>query len=211
VLEVWFAGCHSDVGGGAVKDTVRYSLADISLRWMVKQVILSQCGIKFDAAALRRHDIDISTIVLLAPKRPADENDVAAGAGDPLHSSHTHTHAAPDSPGADGSTELMVQSGRDGNVDAQNWPREQDVLADLHDQLKIAPIWWILEFVPMKFTWQNPDGTWKYQWGINLGRGRKIRDPRPNFHESVRERREAPELHYKPRAKWEVGTERYVD
>ena len=26
--EVWFAGCHSDVGGGAVEDAVRYLLAD---------------------------------------------------------------------------------------------------------------------------------------------------------------------------------------
>ena len=67
VQEVWFAGCHSDVGGGAVKDTVRYSLGDISLRWMVKQVILSQCGIRFEAAALRRADIDVSTIVLAGP------------------------------------------------------------------------------------------------------------------------------------------------
>jgi hypothetical protein len=45
----------------------------------------------------------------------------------------------------------------------------------------------------------------------NFGRGRKIRDPHPNFHESVRERMNVAELHYKPRAKWTAGTERYVD
>ena len=58
--EVWFAGCHSDVGGGSVEDTFRYSLGDISLRWMVKQVRLSGCGIMFDPAALIRADIIIS-------------------------------------------------------------------------------------------------------------------------------------------------------
>ncbi|CAL1713203.1 unnamed protein product [Somion occarium] len=54
VLEVWFAGCHSDVGGGSVPDGTKYSLANITLRWMVRQVVLSQCGINFDNEALNR-------------------------------------------------------------------------------------------------------------------------------------------------------------
>ena len=112
VQEVWFTGCHSDVGGGAVKDTVQYSLGEISLRWMVKQVILSQCGIRFDAEALGSAGIDVSTIVL---------------------------------PGAT--------------------PREQNVRADIHDPLKSQPLWWLLEFKPMKFTWQEADGTWRSVWG----------------------------------------------
>ncbi|KAG9085358.1 hypothetical protein FRC07_013392, partial [Ceratobasidium sp. 392] len=37
VEEVWFAGAHTDVGGGSVKNGERYSLARISLRWMVRQ------------------------------------------------------------------------------------------------------------------------------------------------------------------------------
>ncbi|KAF9242615.1 hypothetical protein BU15DRAFT_43880 [Melanogaster broomeanus] len=54
VLEVWFSGCHSDVGGGNVQDDVKVSLAQIPLRWMVEQVIESQCGIHFDTEALAR-------------------------------------------------------------------------------------------------------------------------------------------------------------
>jgi hypothetical protein len=50
VLEVWFAGTHTDVGGGAVEDTVP-SLADITLKWMIEQVEDSHCGIKFNKAA----------------------------------------------------------------------------------------------------------------------------------------------------------------
>ncbi|KAF8843330.1 hypothetical protein BDN67DRAFT_897217 [Paxillus ammoniavirescens] len=52
VLEVWFAGCHSDIGGGNVGDDVKVSLAQITLHWMVDHVIQSQCGILFDDAAL---------------------------------------------------------------------------------------------------------------------------------------------------------------
>ncbi|CEL63253.1 putative protein YEL023C OS=Saccharomyces cerevisiae (strain ATCC 204508 / S288c) GN=YEL023C PE=4 SV=1 [Rhizoctonia solani AG-1 IB] len=62
VLEVWFAGCHSDVGGGAVEDNVEYQLSKISLRWMIRQVMLAQCGIKFDADALKAMHILPATI-----------------------------------------------------------------------------------------------------------------------------------------------------
>jgi len=108
VLEVWFVGCHSDVGGGAVEDKVLHSLANVSLGWMAKQVILSGCGIKFDAKALETAKIDVGPETL---------------------------------------------------------PQPEDVLAAIHDRLKTKPMWWILELMPMKFTWQEADGTWKSKWG----------------------------------------------
>jgi len=162
VQEVWFAGCHSDVGGGAVEDAVRYSLGDISLRWMVKQVVLSQCGIRFDAGALRMADIDVSNIVLSGPTQPTMEqiwrrkSESEAGTVSP---------ASPGSPGEDGSGEYMIRKGKESDVETQTWPREQDVLTDIHDELKSQPLWWLLELVPMKFTWQEADGTWKSKWG----------------------------------------------
>ena len=178
VLEVWFVGCHSDVGGGAVEDNAPNSLGNVSLGWMVKQVILSECGIKFDATALEEAKIDIGP---------------------------------------------------------QTLPQPQDVLAAIHDQLNAKPLWWILELMPMKFTWQEPDGTWESKWGyvltnaslsesnellltvlnpflrINFGRGRQIRSDQPNFHVSVRQRMAAPNLKYKPKAKWTPNTEKYVE
>ena len=73
VLEVWFVGCHSDVGGSAAPDTVRCSLADISLRWMVDQVNESGCGIKFDDAALGAAGIEDS--VVASSNSPGEEGD----------------------------------------------------------------------------------------------------------------------------------------
>jgi len=162
VQEVWFSGCHSDVGGGAVEDTVRYSLADISLRWMVKQVVLSQCGIKFDETALRRADINISTIVLAGPAQPTVEqvwrrkSEAEAGVSSP---------SSPISHGDDTSGDYIIQKGKDRDIEAQTWPQEQDILADIHDELKLQRMWWLLELMPMKFTWQEADGTWKSKWG----------------------------------------------
>ncbi|CAE6361859.1 unnamed protein product [Rhizoctonia solani] len=62
VLEVWFAGCHSDVGGGEERNDAEYSLSNISLRWMVRQIILSQCGIQFNNEALRDMKIPLPTL-----------------------------------------------------------------------------------------------------------------------------------------------------
>ena len=161
VLEVWFAGCHSDVGGGAVEDTVRYSLAGISLRWMVKQIILSQCGIRFNDEALRRADIDISTIMLVTPSRPNVEvqSEIEVGHAPPT---------SPSSPGEDDSGKSIVRKGKDKNVEEPTGPPEQDVLADIHDELKKQPMWWPLEILPVKIRWQEPDGTWKSTWRYTL-------------------------------------------
>ena len=164
VLEVWFAGCHSDVGGGAVKDAVRYSLADISLRWMVKQVILSQCGIKFNDDALRRADIDVSTIVVVPPTQPNVKMELEVEAGPALLTPLTSSG----SPDENGSGEHMIGKGKGKDSEGQPWPREQDVLTDVHDELKIQPMWWLLEILPVKYRWQEADGRWKSKWGYAL-------------------------------------------
>jgi hypothetical protein len=46
-----------DVGGSAVPDTDEHQLSNISLRWMVREVMKSQCGIRFDEHALSRASI----------------------------------------------------------------------------------------------------------------------------------------------------------
>jgi len=61
VLEVWFAGCHSDIGGGAEPNGTPNSLAYITLRWMVREIVKSGCGIQFDEDALQRAKIDLAS------------------------------------------------------------------------------------------------------------------------------------------------------
>jgi hypothetical protein len=175
VLEVWFAGCHSDVGGGAVLDTVSSSLADITLAWMVEQVVQSDCGIKFNEAALLKAGITVPTIQITSE----DGGNTTRRRGPRVE------------------TAEQVQL------------RQQDVRASVNDELAIHPVWWILEFVPAQFTWQEPDASWRTIWKLNLGRGREIRDPHPIFHESVKQKMECSR--YKPKARWTPGKERYTD
>ncbi|KIO29809.1 hypothetical protein M407DRAFT_69969 [Tulasnella calospora MUT 4182] len=51
VLEVWFPGFHADVGGGNEKNTERFTLANPSLRWMVTEILKSNCGVIFKRGA----------------------------------------------------------------------------------------------------------------------------------------------------------------
>ncbi|SIS80352.1 DUF2235 domain-containing protein [Phaeovulum vinaykumarii] len=71
--EVWFAGVHSDVGGGYPEPEAQ--LAKLSLRWMVAE--LAALGLTFDADALR----------LIVEGQPPGQGHVAPDpAGDPHQS-----------------------------------------------------------------------------------------------------------------------------
>ncbi|KAF5358616.1 hypothetical protein D9758_007671 [Tetrapyrgos nigripes] len=70
VEEVWFAGCHCDVGGGSVKNFTRHSLARISLRWMVRECFKTRTGIMFDSSRLRLIGLDAATLYPVVTPRP---------------------------------------------------------------------------------------------------------------------------------------------
>jgi uncharacterized protein (DUF2235 family) len=156
VLEVWFSGCHSDVGGGAVPNSTLESLANISLRWMVSEVVASGCGVIFDPAALAQARIDVSP----EPTAERELDDI-------------------------------------------------DCLQPIYDDLVIYKIWWMLEIMPLQFTWQDAKGVWHSKYRIHLGKGRNILAPHPNFHVTVQKRMKSA-LNYKPKATWAAGTEVYV-
>ncbi|EIW59114.1 uncharacterized protein TRAVEDRAFT_28448 [Trametes versicolor FP-101664 SS1] len=214
VLEVWFSGCHTDVGGGSVADDVTVSLSDITLRWMVREVVQAQCGIAFDEAALVRANIPESifrgvgfplpsqTIISHTPRRhkptvPEEEGTSASSAEDSDLSDPPLKIQAPSAP--------SDQTGSD-SLDAK-----ADAIQPTHDAFKSSPAWWLLEIVPISYPWQQASGKWKNIWWFHLGRGRQVPVDAPlKIHETVRERMQDPSLKYTPRAKWTAGTETWV-
>ncbi|KAJ3754777.1 hypothetical protein EV360DRAFT_96434 [Lentinula raphanica] len=174
VLEVWFAGCHSDIGGGSVPNSTKDSLSDISLRWMIRQVMESQCGIKFNEDALTQHFETTSIISRLSQADNSPTND--------------------------------------GNANT-SWKALDivDAVQPLHDELVLQPAWWLLEILPMQSRYQDANCQWHTSYGWNLGRGRQIYLPKPYFHVTVRHREEDQALGYKPKARWQKGTEIYVE
>ncbi|KAI5121318.1 hypothetical protein M0805_003785 [Coniferiporia weirii] len=70
-LEVWFAGCHCDVGGGSVPNNTRHSLARIPLRWMIRECFKNETGIIFDKDILKASiGIDADTLYPVVLQRP---------------------------------------------------------------------------------------------------------------------------------------------
>ncbi|PCH40124.1 hypothetical protein WOLCODRAFT_98323 [Wolfiporia cocos MD-104 SS10] len=182
VLEVWFAGCHCDVGGSAVEDSVKLSLSHITLRWMVRQIMLAQCGITFDDNALRRLNIPPS---------------VVTGIEFPI--TPPQVEKRPQTSSSSGS-----DAERPDTLDKMN------ALQPLHDELYRRAFWWILEVLPMSYNWQEKSGKWRTSWCIHFAKGRHLPE-HPSFHVTVKERMNDKALQYHPRAIWKSGTEVYVD
>ena len=118
---------------------------------MVKQVVFSQCGILFDHVALRRADIDISTIVFTDPRQPTVGEFWKKGAQKSKSPPMASVHESSDHASGSGAAEM--------------WPIDQDVLTDTHDELWSRKVWWTLELFPMKYAWQEASGKWNAKWG----------------------------------------------
>ncbi|KIY72955.1 hypothetical protein CYLTODRAFT_366733 [Cylindrobasidium torrendii FP15055 ss-10] len=82
IKEVWFSGCHSDVGGGSFANTDKTSLSHVTLRWMVSQVMEADCGISFLDNVLESIGIEPKPS---QKSDPRDSADVMA----PIHDSLT--------------------------------------------------------------------------------------------------------------------------
>ncbi|KAH9028348.1 hypothetical protein EDB85DRAFT_1970652 [Lactarius pseudohatsudake] len=206
VLEVWFAGAHSDVGGGVAKDSKPHALSNISLRWMVREILKTRCHILFDKAALEQWGIPIAMIKQAERARTPD-----SGQQTPAMPATPDIYAVPLGPGA--GTDVSIPGGDDLTPppSAEESLDALDAAEKISDQLKKSVFWWVLEIFPTYSVWQNEKDEWVGRWSFKWGRGRTVpSQPRPLFHESVRTRIKNPYADYLPRARFERGIEEYV-
>ncbi|KAL1716855.1 hypothetical protein EV715DRAFT_254601 [Schizophyllum commune] len=188
VLEVWFAGCHCDIGGGSVRNEERHSLARIPLRWMIRQCFLLQTDILFHRDLLPKVGLDPETLWPVV--RPKDEVKVK-----PMETSSSSSSSA----SARDKAAFLGEEEED----------RRDALSPVYDQLSLKPHWWFLELIPAKVRYKLADNaTWlqkllSFRW--HLGQGRVIPKRQKkhgiHIHKSVKTRMEAAELRYKPRAR----------
>ncbi|KAJ6541648.1 hypothetical protein B0H19DRAFT_959195 [Mycena capillaripes] len=189
VEEVWFAGCHCDVGGGALPNGARNSLARIPLRWMIRQCFLLETGILFHADMLRLVGMDPDTLYPRVLARPP-----------PLLKSPQESQ----------STGAMKTAGSVAECDFKSEEEEDlvDALSPINDELKRRKIWWILEILPQKLRFQENDDSWTQKLDVHRGHGRHI--PRQSthgvkIHRTVKMRIDA--AGYKPKANLKPTTE----
>ncbi|CAL1708268.1 unnamed protein product [Somion occarium] len=187
VKEVWFAGCHCDVGGGSVPNDTRHNLARIPLRWMIRQCFLTNTGIRFHSSLLKKVGLDSASLYpIVQPRPPA------------LYFTPTHNRTPTDATlvGTEDSDKHLTEEEED----------LKDALSPVYDQLLLKPFWWILELLPLSQRYQRKDNTWIEK--INRGRGRVV----PKFtekdfyvHRSVKIRMDGKGLKggsYSPKARF---------
>ncbi|GLB38791.1 putative uncharacterized alpha/beta hydrolase domain (DUF2235) [Lyophyllum shimeji] len=211
VEEVWFAGCHCDVGGGSVSNKTRHSLARITLRWMVRECFKTNTGIMFDSQALRGIGLDPTTLYPYVTPRPPPLPVGSEAYQELLKTSTVRRLAAlvkkakPDS----AATAPVSANDNDGDVD-EELEDLRDALSPIYDQLKIKRSWWLLEIIPMKLRYQNGRNEWITYFSANLAKPRFIPKQRTSgvkVHRTVKLRMEAnppkeskKQKKYKPKA-----------
>lgn len=136
-----------DVGGGTVSNTTKYSLPDITLRWMIREVVRAQCGIVFDEEALKRANIPIAILADVVSPLPSSQT---------LVPPNSNGHSSGLKGRLNGKTST-IDSTPSGSTLSQV---EVDAKQPLHDELKRDPLWWLLEIIPLTYTWQDEQGKW---------------------------------------------------
>lgn len=199
IEEVWFAGCHCDVGGGSVENGTPHTLARITLRWMIRECFKMETGIQFITEGIRGVGLDPTALYPYVQKRPP------ALSSKGLQIQHIPSPAT---------LKLQNFAGMENLVEVHMSEEEhelRDAMSPIYDQLSLAWFWWILELFPIKQRFQKGDSSWVTYLGMNLGRGRfipKQKEHKIKVHRSVKLRMEAEYADgskYTPKASFEAA------
>ncbi|RXW17940.1 hypothetical protein EST38_g7911 [Candolleomyces aberdarensis] len=159
IKEVWFAGCHCDVGGGSVSNTTENSLARIPLRWMVREVFRTNAGILFLTDRLPEIGLNPSTIYPVVLDRPDPRSVKTGKISEPLP---TEYPTRPSAFSIWGKPINNVTSIKRRKIFLSEEDEElKDALSPIHDQMVIKPWWWLFEYLPLPLRRQwGPKGEW---------------------------------------------------
>ncbi|KAF8344878.1 hypothetical protein F5887DRAFT_969295 [Amanita rubescens] len=194
VKEVWFAGSHSDVGGGSHPTWRDRSLSFLSLRWIIKECILERTGIQFDFHYLRDAlDFDFDNLKKEVDKKGLDlgeanqelEKYAKEGRSRALPGQADIRGSPKPVPDPDGVRQYMI-----------------DIVDIIFDRLILCWFWWLLEFFPLFSAYQDRKGNWISRQMMNMGRGRYIPfyENKIYVHKSVDYRIRHKEEKYTPKA-----------
>ncbi|KAH8603014.1 hypothetical protein B0O99DRAFT_604890 [Bisporella sp. PMI_857] len=210
ITEVWFPGCHADIGGGWTPDPPEnLSLSHAPLVWMIKQA--QKAGLVFNGEKLRSLGCHYEEDLL------QQDDEKAKDAG------NSQGHAAPGTsiPIIEVNNDILPSipspvSTLDHNPPLSGSERlENHAFIDrLHKSCTLGPIhdslqrkqgtpnlgvltWNIMEFLPFRRMDLCPDGTWKaIWWPLPMGETRDI-PVDVQIHNSVIRRMQADE-NYRP-------------
>ncbi|KAG6810246.1 hypothetical protein H0H93_015106, partial [Arthromyces matolae] len=170
-----------DVGGGSVDNGTPHTLAQIPLRWMIRECFKADSGIIFISDGLRNIGLDPASVYPSVQTRPP-----------PLPVGNARIQSIPSTTSAND-----TDSGANALVQITMSEEEHellDALSPLYDQLELAKGWWILEVLPLKRPFQRSNNSWAAEYWPNLGNPRFIPQQKKRtikVHRSVKMRMEA--------------------
>ncbi|KAG5638961.1 hypothetical protein H0H81_008461 [Sphagnurus paluster] len=218
VQEVWFSGCHADVGGGSHSNKDQQSLSYIPLRWMIKECLLTGTGILFDLSYLKSLGINLAKLSESLREKGHDLEslgftekvlaDVAGEMSVPIdpHRQLQHTSSPLARHVQETASSVAQHIQTTASSVAQHFQHtpfdseplrlkpKVDIVAKLFDQLITVWFWWILEVLPLRATYQKMDGSWVRKKTRNFGGGRFIHfdeDRQCKVHVTVKMRMES--------------------
>ncbi|KAF5321153.1 hypothetical protein D9619_001336 [Psilocybe cf. subviscida] len=166
VEEVWFSGCHCDIGGGSVSNKTRFSLARIPLRWMVRECFKAKTGILFNSVLLYDIGMCPSTLYPNVLERPTSlpiddtcliESPPAKPIPIRLRSSSVKLQGWKKKLYGMLGKEVKAPDPAPDHIPFLGEEEEElhDTLSPIYDQLKIAKAWWVLEYIPLPLRYQR--------------------------------------------------------
>lgn len=137
----------TDIGGGAVKNDTRNSLARIPLRWMIRECFKVGTGIMFHEEMLKQVGLDPGSLWPHIRERPPH-------ATASLDDQDRHTSIAGPSSNTLSNSEGQ-HSANLADLITEEYEDEMDALSPMNDVLKTDPGWWVLEMLPYKVKYQR--------------------------------------------------------
>lgn len=171
----------------------RHKLAQIPLRWMIRQCFDCNTGILFDTTALADMGLDLHTLyphyespqVPRVGPAPTLMEQYEKGTLPPLRK-RSILFRIGKGEGEEECEELDDMRDHQDKILPESCEDWFDSMSPVNDQLVVAKGWWILEVWPVKVRVRNSakDG-WEKKVRFNMGRHRAIRESRPNLHWTV--------------------------
>ena len=137
---------------------------------MIRQIFLTQSGIQFEADKLHSIGLDPKTLYPTVLPRPpplpvprelaCDENgEILRCDSCDIYTQRPRTQSGGSSD--DGTAYEVTEGEEEAEHDGllEEHAELHDALSPIYDQLVRKWMWWILEFLPLVHTVQNPDGT----------------------------------------------------
>lgn len=176
LIEKWFPGDHSDVGGGWAPDCeTEENLSNLTLRWILAEAI--KFGVKFKPGAIH----DFATKHTSIGSLFADTHDYLSFNSPKkcslLGVSDNEDGAREDKSGRNERMEDRLKNIKETRLslkDEKEKVKDAFTLKCGHANKFMRLVWWVLELLPIGIRMENKEGKWQNFHTPNLGRSRYV-------------------------------------